>query len=1020
MDPAEPIDIALRVYAQPKRKARPRTAWQEQDAGPWRPHGVLFLDCETTNDHTQRLNFGFYRYCRILWAGAVPTLNCVEEGIFCADDLPERDPEGFAVLRRFVATHRADVRSDAVRSELRLRSQDDFLYHVLYLAAYRGRALVCGFNLPFDLSRLARHAGEARASRRRGEGDDAASATYRGGFSFSYWGHVREGAWHDRPSMPRVAIKSLDSKRALIGFVPPKGAARAERSFRGHFLDLRTLAFALTGESHSLESACATFGVEHGKAEVSEHGRIIRQYIRYARRDVLATSELFTATISEYLEHPIALPPTRAFSPASIGKAYLEAMGIAPILARQADFPKQVLGIAMHAYVGGRAECRVRRQLVPVRYCDFRSMYPTVCALMGVWDLLTAQRIEVVDDTAEIRSMLGNASLDAAFDPATWKRLVGFVEIEPEGDILPVRARYDPAGQSWQIGLNPVTSRRSLWVTIADALDAALLGGRPPKVRRAIRLLPKGRLPTLRPVLLGGRVRIDPQRADFFRAVIEERVRLLRSSELGEVERARLERFLKTLANATSYGIFAELSRRELPARARAWVRVYGPDGHFDALTPAPEDAGPYFFPPIAAAITGAARLMLGLVERTVTDAGGTHAFADTDSMAIVASRGGDKGARIPELGWVRVEAIRRRFRRLSPYDPALVGDLLKLEDENVDHCGKQRELECLAISAKRYALLVRGRRGAIELVKHSEHGLGHLLNPLDPDDERRDWMREVWLWIVRRELGYLATPPTWFRQPAVGQVTVSSSTLLRPFAQLNRGRSYEESVKPFNFILTAHVLPFGHPNCVAPERFQLVAPYEKDPGKWLGLPWIDRYSGRSYAITTSGQVGGVGTARVKRYGEVVAEYRAHGEGKSLGPDGSRCGPETRGLLLRRPVLVREVRYIGKESNNLDRATSGLYHEEGEVLSRYEDAERDPWLTLIVPIIRDIPTEEMARKTRLDRSTIKRYKSGRALPHARNRTKLVRTVGTYARRSVGRTATRLDDFAACRAYLDRL
>ncbi len=79
-----------------------------------------------------------------------------------------------------------------------------------------------------------------------------------------------------------------------------------------------------------------------------------------------------------------------------------------------------------------------------------------------------------------------------------------------------------------------------------------------------------------------------------------------------------------------------------------------------------------------------------------------------------------------------------------------------------------------------------------------------------------------------------------------------------------------------------------------------------------------------------------------------------------------------------------------------------------------------PWLTLIVAVMRDIPTEEVARKTSLDRSTIKRYKSVRALPHARNRAKLIRAVAAFARRTLGQPASRLDDFAACRAYLDRL
>ena len=40
----------------------------------------------------------------------------------------------------------------------------------------------------------------------------------------------------------------------------------------------------------------------------------------------------------------------------------------------------------------------------------------------------------------------------------------------------------------------------------------------------------------------------------------------------------------------------------------------------------------------IAALIPSAARLMLAVLERTVTDFGGYYAFCDTDSMAVIAT----------------------------------------------------------------------------------------------------------------------------------------------------------------------------------------------------------------------------------------------------------------------------------------------------------------------------------------------------------------------------------------------
>ncbi len=52
-------------------------------------------------------------------------------------------------------------------------------------------------------------------------------------------------------------------------------------------------------------------------------------------------------------------PGSSTYSPASIAKAYLTAMGITPVLERQPDFPTEILGAAMSAFYGGRAECAI-------------------------------------------------------------------------------------------------------------------------------------------------------------------------------------------------------------------------------------------------------------------------------------------------------------------------------------------------------------------------------------------------------------------------------------------------------------------------------------------------------------------------------------------------------------------------------------------------------------------------------------------------------------------------------------
>lgn len=81
----------------------------------------------------------------------------------------------------------------------------------------------------------------------------------------------------------------------------------------------------------------------------------------------------------------------------------------------------------------------------------------------------------------------------------------------------------------------------------------------------------------------------------------------------------------------------------------RVPITVYSAnDAPFAADTTAPELPGRTCYPPLAALITSAARLMLALLEREVTDRGGSYAFCDTDSMAIVVN---EHGGLVPCLG---------------------------------------------------------------------------------------------------------------------------------------------------------------------------------------------------------------------------------------------------------------------------------------------------------------------------------------------------------------------------------
>ena len=208
----------------------------------------------------------------------------------------------------------------------------------------------------------------------------------------------------------------------------------------------------------------------------------------------------------------------------------------------------------------------------------------------------------------------------------------------------------------------------------------------------------------------------------------------------------------------------------------------------------------------------------------------------------------------VKALAWPEIDEIVRTFERLNPYDREVVpGSVLKVEGENADRAtGQRRDLHCYGISAKRYALYnLEGGEPVIR--KASRHGLGHLLNPKDPDKRDDSWVDEVWTYIIRKDaLGLPAKEPSWFGRPAVGRVGVSSPQSLALFAGVNRGKDYAGQVKPGNFMLSAQVADLGHPRGVDPEHFHLIAPYNPDPRQWLKMRWIDRYSGETYRVTLS------------------------------------------------------------------------------------------------------------------------------------------------------------------------
>jgi hypothetical protein len=424
---------------------------------------------------------------------------------------------------------------------------------------------------------------------------------------------------------------------------------------------------------------------------------------------------------------------------------------------------------------------------------------------------------------------------------------------------------------------------------------------------------------------------------------------------------------------------------------------------------------------------------MLALLERCVIDAGGTYAFCDTDSMAIVATETGGlipcaggpyPGPSVKALSWNEVDAIVARFAALNPYDRATVpGSILKIEKENFERIdeeridrGQPRQLHAYVISAKRYALFNLNPDGSVVIRKYSEHGLGHLLNPTDPDDESHNWIEKLWRCIVLKALGQPAETPAWLDRPAISRITASTPEIVSRLSHTIKSLPYARRVKPFNFLIAAHVARFGHPPEVDPKHFQLIAPYTPDASKWKKMAWTELYSGQTFGITT-GLNSNPRLVRVKSYRDVFEEYQTHPEPKSAAADGAPCSRTTRGLLSRRPVCAASIVYIGKESNRLDDVEGELVHDWDEVREVYVDPRHDPWRTVIVPILERFPRAEVARAAGIrDEKHVTKLLSGRYDPSPKTRVRLIRFAADYARSQLGASAP-ADDIAACAAFL---
>jgi hypothetical protein len=866
---------------------------------------ALVFDCETTTDLREDLNFLWWRFCE-LKAGVYVSQR---EGVVYADQL---DQPSVRLIREFASNNQADVEEDCPE-DIRVESRSEFMQEEFWQSLRLGAAIVC-FNAPFDLSRLALEYREAQNKNT--------------GWSMVMW------KYEGKPDelKPRLRIKPKDSRSAFINLAG--GEPHSRLVYRGRFLDLSVFGWALRNKHMDLNGFLRSFGLK-GKMDHEPTGRVTKGELQYGRLDVERTVELLNAMKKEYDGFPLGLPPENAMSAASITKAFLDEMRIKQPV-KKFNLPNEINGKCMQAYYGGRSEIRIRHQEVPVVVCDTTSEYPSVAALLNLWSLLISAQVKVEQCTAEAREVLERTDLEAVLEPSTWRELAFFASILPADDVLPVRSLYGETDNT-NIGLNPLSSEEPIWYAGPDLAASKLKTKRTPKVLQAFRVVPLGLQEGMKPSTVGKR-EFDPAKDDFFRVVIEERKNLPKSHPHYLL--------LKIIANSL-YGIFAELNKYEYGENNAKQLDVFSGEHHHQETTCVVERPGKWQFPPAAALITSGGRLMLAILECMVEKREGTYLLTDTDSMLFVASKEGgfvpcpggphkmpDGTPAVAAIAWNQVEEICAKLNSLNPYDPNIVGQILKIEDCNYNRAGNQHQLYGLAVSAKRYVVYANHKSG-IQIIKPSEHGLGIVYVPdkrkrytpkncKDQDADYPHWVVEAWERILDDHFRQIEDPGnasvlrefSLGKLPAVMRVRITTPNVLKALRRRDPG-----AAKPYNFALSP-ILVEPPPACT------LVAPFSKHPEDWLTRDYTEVNSGD--VVKLSEEYKGK-RLQPQTLANVVWRHYLHPEDKSLAPDGQRCGPYSKGLLLRRPLrALKPFAYIGKE---IERRA-----QEGEDISLLQDS----------------------------------------------------------------------------------
>jgi hypothetical protein len=897
------------------------------------------------------------------------------EVVFYPDDLPESE---LAALRQYVEerTYRrgarprreGDPEPDLIwrhepRVTVELLPLSEFLKLFFYIG-YKERALVIAFGLAQLLSALAADWHEIKKGRNAGA------------WRLTFWTYPDQLTGIRRPSAgwrSSIIVKRMNPDVTFIEFSSRRGDEEGKGSrYRGEFFDLSNPLHALTGRRWAFGEALSAFtgaalgpGVEY-KAVDAE----VIDWCRTRLRDTV----LLTKTILTLFDrlHPVSrgaggtLSETQLYTPGGLARAYAKAINLAP-----PAVPKERLGACAAASFAGWARTKIRGR-VPDSSVDCRRQFQTVFLLQGLQGLLFAERLRFVDDTDAVRAFVERLSHDDCFDPEFHRHLNVICWIKPAGEMLIGRwglsTNSKGTPEHFNLALAPRYSDEPVPLCLADVIIPKVLGGRAPEIIRAARILPEGRQRLRKSRIL--HKLFDPDRDQLFKALVEEGERLNQGigkfSEIAANLRPELVRGVKAIGNIGCFGMLMETREAQRASLRRESVMLLSDDEPIHRPLLHPEEPGPFACPPLAALVTAGSRLQLALVHRLAADRGGMVAACDTDGAYIVSTPNGGpvpvetRGANFYEGGTAQpvhalsaaeVAEIADRFDPLNPFDRKLLpGSPLRLKGES----------NGLFLATKRYSRT--GPDG--NFVDYKESILGVLAPP------SANWIEEAWRTLDEMWDGRKLTARPWFELPAVRVLSLSSPAYAREFKAL-------AATRPLTEFLVAIAIGH-HPNEPLPRRAIVIAPFEPDPDKRSDLHWRFAESGELVPFDCPGPDGTRWRLRTMR--EFLSAFMQHPIPDMLAPDGSRCGPYTRGVLQPRPCRDGERWLVLKEAAVYgDDPRHAFSVPETEAIRR-QAAHHEDWESTIKPALAVVNAAAVAQQIGCTKRAVRAWLAGERQP----------------------------------------